>query len=92
MLDNLSALDRWQGPTSPFFKPLVRIGFLLAAVAASVVAASDTLLAHNVPLPPLILKITEIIGYVSAAVALVSKLTVDREELAKQRALDGLGK
>lgn len=91
MLDKLSTLERWNAPTSRFFKPLVRIGLVLAAFSAALVAGSDTLIEQGVPLPPLLLKVTEIVGYVSAAIAVVGKLTVDKTEYEKQQALADIG-
>jgi hypothetical protein len=73
----LTVADRLAGPTSPFFKPLVKWGFIVAAVSAGLYAAQGSLAQHGVPLPPLATHVIEVLGYVAAAIAGVSKLTVN---------------
>ncbi|MGM9509559.1 hypothetical protein ACS5NO_17620 [Larkinella sp. GY13] len=88
--NELTLTDRLTGPTSGFFKPLVKGGVILAAVSAGLLAAQGSLAEHGVLIPALLAKVIEIVGYVAGAVAGVSKLTVDLEAVKKQKVLDGI--
>lgn len=88
--NELTLTDRLTGPTSGFFKPIVKAGVILAALAAGLLAAQGSLAEHGVSIPPLLAKIIEIAGYVAGAVAGVSKLTVDLDAVKQKKLLDGI--
>lgn len=91
MTKNLSLSERWNAPTSRFFKPLVMIGTYMAALAAAIVVFQQQLVTAGLPVPEVVLVVAEIVGWVSAAIAAVSKLTVDWDEYAKRKALADIG-
>ncbi|GAB3911608.1 hypothetical protein GCM10028803_53490 [Larkinella knui] len=88
--NELTLADRLMGPTSGFFKPLVKGGVILAAIAAGLLAAQSVLAEHGVLIPALMAKVIEILGYVAGSIAGVSKLTVDIEAVKKEKQLDGI--
>lgn len=75
--NELTLIDRLSSPTSPFFKPLLWGGVIVAALSAGLITCQQNLQAYGLDLPPLATHAIEILGYVSAAIATVSKLTVN---------------
>ncbi|WP_080239073.1 hypothetical protein [Spirosoma rigui] len=75
--NELTILERLQGPTSPFFKPLVYGGAIVAGLAGGLTIFQGALTEHGLPVPGVIGHVAEIVAYVSAAIATVAKLTFD---------------
>ncbi|MDR6195171.1 hypothetical protein [Siphonobacter sp. SORGH_AS_0500] len=77
----LTFRQRLFAPTSPFFKPLMYAGAIIAVLAGALSTFQDQILAAGLPVPGSV--IIPIVGWVSAAVSAVSSLTVDFDKLDK---------
>lgn len=73
----LTTSERWNAPTSPFFKPIHRFGVWIAAVSAAVAGLTAWLSTAGIPVPGLVEQISVILGVIGAVMATLSKLTVD---------------
>ncbi|OIN57624.1 hypothetical protein [Arsenicibacter rosenii] len=79
MKNNLSLLDRLQLPTSPFFKPLVKAGLLVAMLSAFLVTIQASLTSGGIDAPVWLKTTTIVVGAIGAGIAAAAKLTVDSE-------------
>lgn len=91
MKQELTPLQRWTAPTPKFFQIIIQAAIVIAAIAAGLTATRDTLIDQGIPIPDVFAKVVEIVGWVSAAVATVSKFAVDFDELKKQEQLADIG-
>lgn len=82
------ALHRFFAPESKFFRPFVTVGVVVAAIASGFNVFEDEIVNAGLVIPDWLSKASEIIGWVSAAVAFVAKLTVDNSKLTpKEKAI-----
>lgn len=91
----LTLFQRWNGPTSPFFAPVVKYGYILMAVCGAIAGFPDQFSAIGLPVPELLTKVAETAAWVSGALATLAKFTVADpaaylKELAKRDALKDL--
>lgn len=84
MNPKLSILERAAAPTSKFFRPLMYAGAVAAAIAGGLTVFQDQLTAAGMAVPAVVLSISKVVGWVGAAVAAVSGLTVDFDEWKKR--------
>jgi len=76
MQDQLSLLQRLQMPMPKFFRVVFYAAMAVAAVSAGLTSFQADLVAAGMPIPALLAKAIEVVGYLSAGVAIVSRLTV----------------
>ena len=84
---NLSLLDRLMLPTSPFHKPLVYIGVLLATLASALLLFESNLTEVGLAVPAWLETASKIVGVVSATVAAVAQTTVDFDSKEAKKAI-----
>ena len=77
----LTTTERWNAPTSPFFKPIHRFGVWIAALSAAVAGLTAWLNTEGIPVPGLVEQISVILGVIGAVMAMLSKLTVDFDKV-----------
>jgi hypothetical protein len=79
MKDQLTLLQRLQSPTPKFFQLAFKAGAAIAVVAAMLTAGHDELTNQGVPVPNLLAKAIEVVGYISAGIASISKFAIRSE-------------
>lgn len=86
----LTILQRLQAPIPSFFKPIIQVGVIIAAIAAGLITTKTQLANNGFPLPDAVAKVIEILGYVSAGISSVLTLTVDWDALKTKTVLDNI--
>lgn len=74
---DLTLIERWNAPTSRFFKPLQTLGVWLAALGAAFAVLTQILDTSSVPVPAIVELLSGVFGLLGALMATLSKLTVD---------------
>lgn len=79
MNQELTLLERWNAPTPKFFQLALKAGAIVAVVAAVLTGCHDALVEQGFPVPLLLAKVIEGVGYVAAGIAFISKFAIGRE-------------
>ena len=85
MKNNLSLSDRLSLPVSPFFKPLMKAGFLVAALSAFLVTIQASLTSGGIDAPAWLKTTTIVVGAIGAGIAAAAKLSVDFDDPETQK-------
>lgn len=84
---NLTISERFTAPTAKFFQPIIKVCGTIAIITTAIIAYSNNLVVELNSMG-IVLDISAFLRYVAvinAVVTLISKLTVDWEEYAKQQ-------
>lgn len=79
MSNQLSPLQRLQAPTPKFFQFAFKAGVVVASVAAGLTYYQTEMTQAGLAIPPLLSKAIEVVGWVSAGVASISKFAIRSE-------------